>query len=123
MSGTAPNRNRGCRGAAGRAEEKLKAAKAEREELKLAVERRELIPTGEAVAIIDEAVGMIRAGLAGVPARLTRDMTLRGRIETEIDAVLGRAADRFAERAAALGPAGEPDQAAAEDDAGPMGGA
>lgn len=107
--------------AGGKADEKLKAAKAAREELKLAVEERALIPTAEAIATIDDAIGTIRAGLAGVPARITRDMALRDRVETEIDVVLGRAADQFAEWASALEPFGEPDQAGAEDDPGSLG--
>lgn len=107
---------------AGKAEEKLKAAKASREELKLAVERRGLIPLDEAIAMLDELVGMLRADLAGVPARLTRDMVLRERVETEIDGALNRVADRCDERAAALAPHADSAPAAGEDDAGPVGG-
>jgi phage terminase Nu1 subunit (DNA packaging protein) len=107
--------------AGGKAEEKLKAAKAAREELKLAVEEGRLIAADEAVATLDDIVGTLRADLAGIPARLTRDMALRERVETEIDAALGRCADRFAERAEALCPGSEPGEAATEDDAGPLG--
>lgn len=111
------DRRRRSTGEPGSAEAKLKAAKAGREELKLAQEMGELIPTEEAIAILDEVIGTLRADLAGVPARLTREMTWREKIEAEIDAALGRSADLFAKRAEALQPRSEPDQAAEADDA------
>jgi phage terminase Nu1 subunit (DNA packaging protein) len=100
----------------GNADEKLKTAKAAREELKLGLEERTLMPTEEAIAVLDDIVGTIRADMAGVPARLTRDMALRGRMETEIDAVFGRAADSFERQESTLRPRGDPDPAAAADE-------
>lgn len=106
---------------AGKAEEKLKAAKAAREELKLNVERAALIGTDEALQALDEIMGPLRADLAGVPARVTREMALRDKIENEIDAALGRAADTLAARGAAIRSRGDLGEAAEADDAGPVG--
>lgn len=105
----------------GKAEERLKTAKASREELKLQLERRAVIPSEEAIAAIDDIIGTLRADLAGIPARVTRDMTWRDKIETEIDAALGRCAERFAEREQDLCPREDPLDAAAEDEPGPVG--
>lgn len=106
---------------AGKAEGKLKAAKAAREELKLDVERAVLIDTDEALAILDDIIGPLRADLAGVPSRVTREMALRDKIENEIDAALGRAADTLAERGAAIRARGDAGAAAEADDAGSVG--
>ena len=98
----------------GKARERLDQVKAEREALKFAQESGRIIPTEEAIAVVDELVGTIRAGFAGLPARVTRDLKQRAAIETEVDAVLTRAADQFSERAAALRARGVFDPAAAE---------
>jgi phage terminase Nu1 subunit (DNA packaging protein) len=108
--------------ARGKAEERLKEAKASREVLKLAVEEGRLIDVDEALAIIDEIVGTFRADLTGIPARLTRDMTWREKIETEIDGALCRCADLFAERAEAMRARGHIVATAEADDAGSVGG-
>jgi hypothetical protein len=101
----------------GKAREKLDQVKAEREALKLDQERAALMPTAEALAILDDIVGVIRTGCAGLPARITRDLALRGKIETELDAILGRAADQLEQRSVALRSGGD-DAAAAETLAG-----
>jgi hypothetical protein len=61
-----------------------------------------LIETEEALAAVDEIVGSYRTELAGLPARLTRDLDRRDAITKEIDRLLGRVSALFAKRAAEL---------------------
>ncbi|MBN9022206.1 MAG: hypothetical protein J0H08_08965, partial [Rhizobiales bacterium] len=63
----------------------------------------DLIPLEDALADMAEFAAAVRSELAGLPARLTRIMDERHRIETEVDGVLARLSERAAEKAAALG--------------------
>jgi hypothetical protein len=49
-----------------------------------------------------ELAGMVRSELAGLPARLTRIIDERQKIEAEIDGVLTRLAERAAHKAEGL---------------------
>ena len=50
----------------------------------------------EAEALIDDAVGRLRAALSAVPARCTGSLPLRAAIEAEITLAIGGVADDFA---------------------------
>ena len=82
-------------GGARQAEDRLKAVKAQREELKLANERSALIPTPEAVRIMEETIGILRTEFAGLGARITRDAGLGARLDAEVGAVIDGAAAVF----------------------------
>ena len=80
-------------------------------------EEHKLIETDEALAVCDEIVGTYKSELAGLAARVTRDIDLRSKIETEVDDVCRRVADRFEQRASDLRTSGEAGAPVAEDDA------
>lgn len=82
-----PNENR-------KAEARLKEARAREVELRIAERNRELIPMTDALEVVDGLMGLIRDELATLPARLTRNVDERAKIEAEIDAMLHRFADR-----------------------------
>lgn len=64
-------------------------------ELRTAERARRVIPIEDAEAVISEVAAMVNAELAGLPARVTRDLALRREIEAEA----GRALDRLRDRA------------------------
>ncbi|GJE27959.1 terminase small subunit [Methylobacterium organophilum] len=82
--------------------DRLKEIKARREELKLAREERELVPLADALFAMDQVAGTLALEVNNIPARHTRDLDERERLQVEIDAVLSTVADRIAERGAAL---------------------
>lgn len=92
--------------------------------LKLKNDRDEgrLIDTEESLGTLDEIIGELRSRISAVPARVTRDLKLREKIETEIDAAFTRAADALAkaadrhEAAAAAQARGATGEAGEEDD-------
>lgn len=97
--------------------DRLKEIKARREELKLAREERELVPLADALFAMDQVAGTLALEVNNVPARYTRDLDERDRLQAEIDAVLSTVADRIAECGAALRADRDADQAEDEDDA------
>lgn len=66
--------------------------------LKIAQRTRELVPLADYNIAQDFLITGMRAELAGLPARVTRDLNARRDIETELNASINRLADR-AERA------------------------
>ncbi|WP_246008448.1 hypothetical protein [Afifella aestuarii] len=98
-------------------ERRLREIRIEREELALAKEKRAVIPTEEAIAATDDVLGMLKADLDGIPARLTRDLEERAKVKTEIDGVLARAAERLTKAARHLRTGGDDPDAETEDDA------
>lgn len=103
-------------------EAELRRARIREIELRTAVMEGDLMPTAEAMAVLDQVLGIIRSGLSGMPARLTRDLDLRDELEDGINDVLRAAAKRLFEAAGAAGEGGEAAAAAAQDDAGRVGG-
>lgn len=65
--------------------ERARAARAASAELRLAEARRDLIPTEDAEAAVDHLCGTVLTALAGLPARITRDMKVRRMIEDSIN--------------------------------------
>jgi hypothetical protein len=61
-----------------------------------------LMETDEAMAIIDELMGILLTGLSGMAARITRDMEVRRAIDREVYNLRQALADKCAQRAAAL---------------------
>lgn len=86
-------------------------------EQRIALKDRELITTAEHDAVFDEAFGLLKAALIGLPAALTRDLTQRRAIEDAIDGALNRTAARFEQESAKLRPSRQADPSADEDDA------
>jgi hypothetical protein len=76
-----------------------------------------LIDIDEHDALVDEGFGLLKTALSGLPARITRDLVLRRKIEDEINGALSATADRFAERAEVLRASGVVLPAEPEDDA------
>lgn len=73
---------------------RLVAARAEAIELRTLREAKVLCETQEALGVLDEAIGGMKADLLSLPARITRDLAVRNRLENEITQLLQRAADR-----------------------------
>lgn len=86
-------------------------------DLKVAEREGRLVDVVEHRDIFAEVFGTLKAGLAGVPARVTRDMDHRRKLETEIDDILRQAADRFEQASRDLGDAGPAVEADSRDDA------
>lgn len=96
---------------------RVQDARAAEIEFRIAREKGQLIETAEAIAFVDEALGLLKSEFDGMPARLTRDVEFRRKIETQIDDVFRRAADRAKQAADALASGGGVVDADAEDDA------
>lgn len=69
-------------------------------ELRIAERTRNLIPAEDARAVVMMICTQVKSELLGMPARLSRDVDTRRKIEAEVDAALHRIADA-ADRAAA----------------------
>lgn len=69
--------------------ERARAARADAAELRLAEARRDLIPTEDAEHAVDLLCGAVQTALGSLPARCTRDIPLRRRIEAEVSTVQG----------------------------------
>lgn len=105
------------RGQKVQAEGRLKDVRTREVELRIAERENRLIDTEEHEAVLAEILGIINSGLSGFPARITRDMPLRQKIETELDDLLKRAADRCEQRCKELRDSGTISEAPAEVDA------
>jgi hypothetical protein len=89
------------RSAKAEADAQLRRLKAEALELKIAREAGELMVYAEHCEIIDEICALVRWELEALPARLSRDIIERRRIELAINETLNRLADQLEERAKA----------------------
>jgi hypothetical protein len=99
----------------------VQRARATEIRLRIAREQHELIDLDEALSVLDEIVGGLRADFSGLAASVTRDSTLRSLIEEKIDAIFQRHADSLTQKARALRASGAAPDADAEDAAGPVG--
>jgi len=79
------------------ADTRVRDARARVYELQAAERERRLIEFSEALEFVDRIVGMFRAELSGLPARVTRDLTLRRTIEQALNELLDRLAGIVAE--------------------------
>jgi phage terminase Nu1 subunit (DNA packaging protein) len=90
------------RSAKSAADSRVRDARALEIELRIAERSRELISVEDALSDMAEFAGMVRSELAGLPARLTRVVAERQKVETEIDGILSRLSQRAAEKAEGL---------------------
>jgi phage terminase Nu1 subunit (DNA packaging protein) len=81
---------------------RLQAAKATEVELRNLERSGQLGRLDEMTEVFDSAVAKLRTALDGLPARVTRDVALRRKIEDEIRAALTRACDAMERGAEAL---------------------
>ena len=120
LASMAAERQRQAGGAAETDFRKLRTA-----ELSLRVDERtgrlEAEAQTAALDVIDDAAGALRSALAAVPARVTRDLAIRGRIESEIDYALTTIADRLDREADRASPARQPASPPTRSDPGRMG--
>jgi hypothetical protein len=92
-------RDEGRRTTKSAAESRVRDARAEEILLRVGLRSGDLMEHAEHTAIIDEVVGLFRSELSGLPARLTRDLQERGRIEQVVYDILERISARAAEAA------------------------
>lgn len=95
---------------------KAEAAAAETE-MRLSARRGELVSVEFATSVFDELVALVRSELVGLPARVTRDVGLRRKLEEEVDASLSRIARRCGDASGVVRSGRDPVDAEAEDDA------
>jgi hypothetical protein len=115
-------RDDGRRTSRSTAEAHAREVKTREVELRIALRAGELMEHAEHIEILDELLGLVQSELAGLPARLSRDMRERQRIEQAVDAILERLSARAAERSRQLAASFAGAQASATHDAGSMGG-
>lgn len=75
-------------------------------ELRIAERKRDLIPQEDARAVVSEVAAMVKAEFVGLPARFTRDMAERRRLEQEIDGSFERLAEAVASAESTLATGG-----------------
>jgi hypothetical protein len=71
-------------------------------ELRIRERQRDLIPMEDAKAVVGEMAALVRAEFQGLPARYTREMQDRRKLEQEIDGAFERLSRRAAEAVRAL---------------------
>jgi hypothetical protein len=81
---------------------RVAAARAREIELRTAQRAGELVEAAEADALVDEIFGGLRADLGGLPAMVTRDLSIRRDIETAVNSILNKTADRLEAQAKTL---------------------
>ncbi|WP_245501734.1 hypothetical protein [Mesorhizobium sp. M2A.F.Ca.ET.039.01.1.1] len=86
---------------------RVRDARAQEIEIRIAEKRRELIPIEDATAALDKTLATVVAELAGLPARVTRDVPTRRAIEKELDAARNRMAASLRASAAAIRTGGD----------------
>jgi hypothetical protein len=86
-------------------------------EMRNAIARREYVPVDDAQAAIDIVVGRVKSELTGLPARVTRDLDQRRKLETEVNGSLKRIADELAASAEYFAKGGDLPSTSGEDDA------
>lgn len=99
-------------------ENRLRDARAKEVEVRTARLDRTVIDLSEAHDVYDEIAGAYLASLEGLPARLTRNVRERERIQRVVDAERQRLSVHFAEARGYLATGLPADEAEAEDDAG-----
>ncbi|WP_213257257.1 hypothetical protein [Bradyrhizobium sp. sBnM-33] len=104
------------------ADSRVRDARAREIELRNATRERRLMEIDEAMAIVEDMIGLFRAQTAGLPARVTRDLQFRRTIETAVNDILERVADIAAERGRAVAETRAASEAVASNSARQMGG-
>ena len=84
------------------AQSRITDIKAARLEMQMQADRRELVPLDDARLVLDTAASLMQSNLMAVPAKFTRDVKERRRLEAMIAEALGKIADGIDKKAAAL---------------------
>jgi hypothetical protein len=100
----------------------VQSARAREIEMRIAREEHKLIDLDEALSVLDEVVGGMKADFDGLAASVTRDPVLRSTIEVKVDEIYRRHADGLDQKARSLRASGAAIEADPEDDAGSVGG-
>jgi hypothetical protein len=85
---------------------------------RLARENRTIIEMSEAIEVVDYITGAFNEAISGLPARITRNIDERKRIETICDGVRTSLEKAFGEQREALRTGQQSGEASEEDDAG-----
>jgi hypothetical protein len=99
----------------------VQAARAREIEMRIAREEHKLIDLDEALSVLDETVGGMKADFDGLAASVTRDPALRSMIEVKVDEIYRRHADGLDQKARSLRTSGVAFSADPEDDTGSVG--
>ena len=67
------------------ADTRVRDARAAEIEMRVAIQQRHMIPIEDATALVDILVGKVREEITGLPARVTRNVDLRRKIEAEVN--------------------------------------
>ena len=78
-------------------EVRVKEARANEIEMRIAMKQRDLIPVEDALNAMSDLCGVTRQVIDGLPARLTRDMDLRRKWEVNVTEALETISNRAAE--------------------------
>lgn len=100
------------------ADNEVRRARAREIELRTAKAERDLVPLEEAEAFVQMVIGEIVSRLQGLPARASRDIHEREKLEGIVDALRAEVAGIAAKYAAAFRAGAYAFEAGAEDDAG-----
>ena len=110
-------RGEGRRSSRSGAESGLKAARQREIELRIAERESRLVDTEMVITFVNGVVGAVRAELEGLPARVAREMPLRGKVEGEVNGSLQRISEVYERHAASLREHGTIDDADGSADA------
>jgi hypothetical protein len=103
------------------ADNEVRRAKAKEINIRIAEKERELVPRDEAEGFVQLLIGGVVSLLQGLPARFTRDVNERKRLEHLVSDVRAEVAGLAAKFGAAFRTGEEFIDPAGEDDAGPVG--
>lgn len=81
---------------------RMQDVKTARLELQMRAESRELVPFDDAKLVLDTAAGLMRSSVMAVPAKFTRDLKERRRLENLLSEALGQIATGIDKKAEAL---------------------
>lgn len=104
------------------AENRVRDARAREIEMRNAIRSKELCVTSEAIAAMQDVVGILRADLEGLAARVTRDLVTRRTIDSALHDIFNSASSRLRLQADSLSGSGEAHGLVEDTDAGSMGG-
>jgi hypothetical protein len=96
---------------------RMQDAKASLIDINIKERLRQLVPVEDAQAAFDIVLGKVREEFDGLPARTTRDMELRRKLEAEVNDSLKRIADAIAASAEFFEKGGELPSTGSADDA------
>lgn len=103
------------------AQSRVQDARAAEIELRTAERKRQVIPQEDCFAIVSNIVALTREHFDGLPARITRDVTLRATIEQEVDGALTSISKRLELIERGLSEGRSLDETLGQNDAGSMG--